>query len=61
MNLLLNQLLRVNSIWTLDAMGGTRKNSVLPFYDVAPEVLVADGQRPDLALGAAVQLWRLEL
>ena len=41
-------------------MGGTRKNSVLPFYDVAPEVLVADGQRPDLALGAAVQLWRLE-
>ena len=61
MNLLLDQLLpRVNSIWTLDAMGGTRKNSVLPFYDVAPEVLVADGQRPDLALGAAVQLWRLE-
>lgn len=62
MNMLLNQLLpRVSSMWTLDATGGTRKDTVLPFYDVAPEVLFADGDRPDLALGATLQLWRLEV
>jgi hypothetical protein len=62
MNLLLNQLLRrVSPVWTLDATGGSRKNAPIPFYDVAPGVLAADDDRPDLALGAAVQLWRLEV
>ena len=59
-NLLLNRLEpHVDSEWTLNALDGTRKNYTIPFYDTAPQVLYADGLRPDLAVGAAVQQWRL--
>lgn len=49
MNLLLNQeRSRVNSSFTLNATGGSRKSFDTPFMSAAPAVLVLTGQRPGL-------------
>jgi hypothetical protein len=50
MNLEFNQLRPlVNSGWILDAIGGSRKNDMVPFVTGALTVLAASGDRPDLA------------
>ncbi|MDQ6778445.1 MAG: hypothetical protein M3071_19985 [Actinomycetota bacterium] len=49
MNLEFNQLSPlVNSGWILNAMGGSRKNDMVPFVTSALTVLAASGDRPDL-------------
>ncbi len=51
LNLILNQeLTRVDpATFVLDAIGGTRKNEMMPFTSAALPLLVIDGKRPDLA------------
>jgi hypothetical protein len=51
LNLILNQeLTRVNTTtFELDALGGSRKNEMIPFTSAALPLLVIDGERPDLA------------
>ena len=57
MNLLFNQLrplVAPNGI--LDALNGTRKSSRLPFFSMAPEILLESNDRPDLGKFTSVQL-----
>ena len=61
MNLLFNQLRPlIDQTWTLDALNGTRKNNLEPFLDPAVSVLVANGDRPDLASGIPAQMARVQ-
>lgn len=61
MNLLFNQLQPlIDPTWTLDALNGTRKSNSQPFMNPAVSVLVADGDRPDLAGGIAAEMARLQ-
>jgi hypothetical protein len=60
MNLELNQLRpRIDSTLTLDATGGSRSNYKMPFGNPAPSVLLASGDRPDLASLPSAQLARI--
>jgi hypothetical protein len=50
MNLFFNQLRsRISSDFWLNATGGSRHSTVIPFYSAGPIVLYASGDRPDLA------------
>jgi hypothetical protein len=62
LNLLLNQeLTRVSQkSFTLNARGGTRKDSTLPFTSAAVAALVLSGDRPDLAGLLPAQFLRLQ-
>ena len=57
MNLLFDQLRPlIDSKDILNATEGTRKHNVLPFFSMAPEILLESGDRPDLAAFVSVQL-----
>jgi hypothetical protein len=62
MNLLFNQeRARINSAYTLNATGGSRKNLHTAFMSAGPAVLVLSGSRPDLVSFWSGQLRRIDV